>query len=325
MSVAPALPVVPVDPVDRPQRPSWWSTLLAVLGGSIVAGAGWLVVILALSWVHLVPLATHDLPGSGWPWRIDGIWAFVADLGPLLAVGFTFAAATGMYLDMRTGVRSRRWPLAAVAASVGWFAGVRHGLVAVSGSAALLAVVIAAHHWSIPERRPPAWSRAMVAALAAAALGLGLATVSYSALHPLGAAADGDAVVTLSHGRSSLVAVDLASGGPLDARVSAIGLGRGGGGSGLRLAAVEVESGATSAPTVAGLFRAFGVQTLAPGQHLQLFLTFAAACPSRPPSPDWLVSSLAMRLRIAGIERTASVAVAPALRVRCGRTGPRQP
>jgi hypothetical protein len=307
-----------------PQRPGWWQTLLAVVAGSIIAGAGWLVVIFALSWVHLLPVTSRELPGAGWPWRIDGAWAFAADLGPMLGVGFAFAAATGMYLDARTGVRSRRWPLAIVAAAVGWFAGVRHGLVVVSGSAALVAVVIAAHHWSTAARRAAAaWPRPMAVAVALAVLGLGLASVSYSALHPLVGFDDGSAAVRLSHGRSGIVPVDLASGGPLDARVSAIGLGPGGGSTGLRLAAVEVDSGLTSAPTLAGLYRAVGVQTLTPGQHRQLFLTFAASCPPRPPSPDWVVSSLVMRLRVAGVERTVGVPLAPALRVRCGQPAPR--
>jgi hypothetical protein len=308
--------------VTAPARPGWWRTLLAVIAGTIVAGACWLVAFLALSAVHLLPATSRDLPGHGWPWRIDGAWAFAADLGPLLCVGFAFAAATSMYLERWTGVRAQRWPLALVAATVGWFAGVRHGVVVISGSAALVAVVIAAHHWSTIPRRSIAWSRARRCGLAVAVLGLGTTSLAYGALHPLVAAGGGDAAVVLTHGRSPMVIVDLADGGPLDVHMLAVSIGGGARADpafgNVRLAAVEVPNGARSAPTIAGLFAALGAQMLAPGQHIQLFLTFAARCPDRPPSPQWLVSRLAVRLRVAGSERTQSVGLAPPLAVRCG-------
>lgn len=284
-----------------------------MLGGSIVAGVGWLVVVLILAALRLTPAATHDLPGSGWPWRIDGAWSFAADLGPLLAVGAAFAATTTFYLYQGTGVRSRRWPLALIAASVGWFAAPRHGLVAISGGTAFVVVVIAAHHWSTAARRPINWTRPLVAVATVAVLGLAAVSLSYSALHPLAAFSTEPAGLALRNGRSPMFMLDLENGGPLDTRVEAIALPvTGRPPDQLRLAGVEIDSGLREAPTLAGLYRPFQPLTLAPRQHAPVYLTLAATgC------AQWRVTRVDVRIHTAGQDRTQRVPFAPALTVSC--------
>ena len=119
--------------------------------------------------LNLLPF--DNAPRShGWPHPIDSARAAFADLGPMLAVGFVFAGTTCWYLTQKTGVHARRWPLALVAAAVGWFPldGEQHGFVLLSGGAAFAAVVVAARGLSLAERRPTPWSRQLVAVLAVA-------------------------------------------------------------------------------------------------------------------------------------------------------------
>src|SRR5204862_4310736 len=94
---------------------------------------------------------------------------------------------TNWYLTQRNGVHARRWPLALVAAAVGWLplTGDANGLLAVGGGAAFCVVVIAARGWSAAERRPMPWSWPLVGALATVVLALGAVSIAYGTLHPL--------------------------------------------------------------------------------------------------------------------------------------------
>lgn len=154
--------------------------------------------------LNLLPF--DNAPRShGWPHPIDSARAAFADLGPMLAVGFVFAGTTCWYLTQKTGVHARRWPLALVAAAVGWFPldGEQHGFVLLSGGAAFAAVVVAARGLSLAERRPTPWSRQLVAVLAVLVVALGGASVAYGTLHPLSAGNGGELVTTTLRAKGS--------------------------------------------------------------------------------------------------------------------------
>lgn len=311
---------------DRaPARPGWWRSLIGVLGASVLVGVGCLLVLLGLGALHLVPVG-QDAPGSGWPWRLDGAWAALADAGPVLALSFAFAATTSGYLRDQTGVKSIRWPLALVAAIVGWLplAGGRHGLLVVSGGGALAAVVIAARWWSIVPRRPLPWSRTLVAGFAIAAVALAAASVSYGALHPLGIPDDGAMTATLRHGRSERLRLDVENRGPLAARVQRVATVDDDPQLGLpvRIARAELDSGKNIAPTPAGLFKPLHPQRVAPGDSVPVYLTLTVAACRRPGTTvDLRVRELDVGLRVAGRDRTQRVRLQHALRVRCDTAG----
>jgi hypothetical protein len=309
------------------RRAGWLRTIFAVLGCSFVAGAGCLVALLGLSALHLVPYG-GDAPDAGWPWHIDGVWAAAADLGPTLAVSFAFAALTSAYLAQYTGVRSVRWPLVLVAATVGWLplTGERHGLIIVNGGSALIAVVFAARWWSsLPRRRIPS-SRPLAAAVALGAVALVAASLSYGALHPLAAShTDGTAAVTLHQGRSQRIRFEVENRGPLTARVQHIAIVVDPQLAGLpvRIASAEIENGRRTAPTPAGLFEPWRPQRLSPGESAPVYLTLSvAACRRHDTNVDLLVRALDIRLRTTfGGARTQRVRLEHDMRVRCRATG----
>jgi hypothetical protein len=302
------------------RRPGWFRSLFAVLGCSIIAGAGCLVVLLGLSALHLVPYG-GDAPDAGWPWHIDGVWAVAADLGPTLAVSFAFAALTSAYLAQSTGVRSVRWPLVLVAATVGWLplTGERHGLIDVNGGLALIAVVFAARWWSILPRRRVPWSRPVAAAVAVGAAALVAASISYGALHPLAAShADGTTTVTLHHGRSQRIRFEVENRGPLTARVEHIAIVADPQLPELpvRVARAEIESGRGT-----GTFKPWHPQRLSPGESAPVYLTLSvAACRQHDSSVDVLVRALDIRLRALGGTRTQRVRLEHDMHVRCHAT-----
>jgi hypothetical protein len=310
-----------------PMRPGWLRSLVAVLGSSILAGVGCGVVLWGLGALHLVPFGDEP-PGSGWPWRVDGAWAAAADAGPTLAVSFAFAAVTSAYLHEQTGVRSVRWPLVLIAATVGWLpltGGAGHGLVVVSGVGALAAVVIAARWWSILPRRRMPWSRPLIAGLALAVVALGAASVSYGALHPLGVRdTQSSEAVTLRHGRSERLRLDIENRGPLAARVERIAIVEDpvlGGRFAVRIAGVDVDSGRRVAPTIDGLYKPWRPRRVSPGESMPVYVTLAVAgCSRRDTTVDLRVRELDIRLRTAGRSSTQRVRLERELRVGCEAT-----
>jgi len=311
-------PATPPDSdVPAPALPSWWSTIWTVIAGTIVAWAALAIIVLPLSALHVVPLNSEDLPGTGWPWRIDGPWAFLADLGPVLGASFAFAAAVGFYLRRLTGVPPRRWPLALLAAAVGWIpiVGSRPGLIGVGGGLAFVLVVWAARRWSLRERRPTRLSRPQLGALLVTAVALCAVSFSYGALHPLTARGSDSSHVKLRNGRAKLV-LNLENAGPFSARVLGVRLVDP---AGLRLERLQTDSERDEASTPEGLFRPLGKPTLDSGEDRRaVYLTVASRICMQPDTDaSWMLEALNVRLRTAGTERTQRVALSPALRVRC--------
>ncbi len=294
------------------ERPGWWSTIGSVLAGTITAWCCCLTALFVAGALHLLPFDSSTRHGRGWPYPIDSAWAVIADLGPMLAVGFVFAGTTSWYMTQKTGVHPRRWPLALVAAAVGWFplGGEPHGVLLFTGAGAFAAVVIAARALSLAERRPTPWSRPLVATLAALVVALGCVTVSYGALHPLTASSgESDQPTELRAGHSTRVAFFIDNHGPTDVRVRDVTLV---GVSGLRIARAAVDDPAhASAPSMAELFKRLHGTTVHPGYNLVVYLSLAAnACATRGANrARWTVETLDVRLRSAGIERTQRVAL----------------
>lgn len=303
---------------EEPERPGWWATIWIVLGATLVAWGGVAALVIPLSALHLVPFnpSGGDLPGTGWPWRIDGPWALAADLGPTLLAGFLFAMAAGHLLQLRTGVAPRRWPLALLAAGVGWIpvVGDRPGLIGASGGLAFAVMVVATRSVALRPRPAPALSRAVLAALAAAAVLVAAATsFSYGALHPL-TARNSDAVNdTLREGRGDLL-FTIANEGPRPARILGV---RPADSPGLRVTRLRTDSERDVAPTLAGLYKPLGQPTLGPGEDdLAVYMTVSSRCPSGG-AMTWRIEALRVRLRVAGSERTQRVALASPPRVQC--------
>jgi hypothetical protein len=298
---------------------TWWQAILSVVAGWILAGLCCAPALFVLDALHLAPFGFGDTPGTGWPWRVDGAWAVLADVGPLLATSFVFAGITCWYLTERNGVHARRWPLALVATIVGWlpFHDGDAGLVAVSGGGAFCIVVIAAHHSSATERRPMPWSRRLVAALAAAVVVLGAVSVAYGALHPLVLTSASFApsvgvdppTLKLRDGRPERLTFSLENRGPAAARVLAVALADG---HALRL---RVQIGGEDSRAHAPRFEP---RTLEPGQRRWLYAELRYP-PCRRSGTRLLVPLKAfdVRLRVAGRERTQRVRLDEALRVSC--------
>ena len=130
------------------RRPTWFGTFGAVIGASILAWPLtllWFVPLALLGWSRS-PSAIAS--GHGWPWRIDGVWSFAADLGPLLLCGIAFAWSFEALLGRFAGYR--RQPslvLALVVAAVGWVTVVpsaQPGLVPFNTFGAFVVVIVVA-------------------------------------------------------------------------------------------------------------------------------------------------------------------------------------
>ena len=299
------------------ERPGWWSTIGAVLAGSIVAFACCLAALFSAGALNLLPF--DNTPRShGWPYPVDSAWAVFADLGPMLAVGFVFAGTTCWYLTQKTGVHPRRWPLALVAAAVGWFPldGEQHGFLLLSGGAAFAVVVIAARGLSLAERRPTPWSRPLAAALAAVVLVLGGVSVAYGTLHPLSAADAGEpSLTTLRAKGPTELTFALENQGPVSVRVRDLRLV---GAPGLQVARVRIDDpDRTVAPTIDELRTDLRDATLAPHDNLFVYVSVSADCGPHARRASWTLDALDVRLRTAGFERTQRVALQRAQRVNC--------
>jgi uncharacterized membrane protein YjjB (DUF3815 family) len=299
------------------ERPGWWSTIGAVLAGSITAFVCCLAALFTAGALNLLPF--DNTPRShGWPYPVDSAWAVLADVGPMLAVGFAFAGTTCWYLSQKTGVHPRRWPLALVAAAVGWFPldGEQHGFLLVGGGAAFAVVVIAARGLSLAERRPMPWSRPLVAALAAIVVVLGGVSISYGTLHPLSALDSGttDPTTLRAKGPTELTFV-LENEGLASVRIRELRLV---GAPGLDLGRVRVDDpDRRVAPTIDELRPDLPDATLAPDRDLLVYVSVSADCGPHARRASWTLDALDVRLRTAGLERTQRVALDRAQRVVC--------
>jgi len=294
-----------------PEPFGWWRALGALLAGSIVAALGVFAILVVAGRLHLLPTDLENA-GHGWPWRVDGAWSLLADLGPTLAVALLAAAGIALYVGFRVERPVARWPLALCAVLVGWMPvtqGSRPGLLGVSGGAAFLAMWWATHRVAeMPRPAPPVARRTAAVLATALALALGAVSVSYAALHPVtGRPWDGS--VTLVAGRSDRVPVELENRGPLAARVLGISLVDA---PFLRIARLERDGPRTSGPTMDSLFSPLGTPRLAAGADTTVALTLAG-----PSGCSATLRALDVRLAVAGTERTQRVALADPLRVAC--------
>lgn len=180
-------------PAPRAQRPTWGQALWAVIGGSIFAFAGGVLVLLPMLAIGLPMPLEEATTGRGWPWRVEGPWSLAADVGPLLLMGFVFAYGVEAFLVRHTDVVMWRAPLVLAAALLGWvtFGGVSKAGVAGGGLGTFVLLVILARELSIRER--PRWRWTPVKAWLTLITGLALvgATLSYGFLHPLSGSISG--------------------------------------------------------------------------------------------------------------------------------------
>jgi hypothetical protein len=291
------------------------SAVWALLAGSIVSVLPLFALFLALTPLQLLPGRFGPEPGSGWPWRVGGTWAALADLGPLLLVGTAVAGGVGLYVGWRTERRTARWPLVVCAALVGWVpvgATGRPGLLGASGGFAFLAMWWTTHRTAaMPRPALPGSRRVWAALLAALCLGLAAVSWSYDALHPI-RFADGvfPNAATLRGGRSDRVLLVVGNMGPLPARI--LGLAPVDA-PGLRLARVERDGPRTSGPTIDSLFSPAGHPRLAAGGTLMLWLTFTGPIRCSP----LVVRGFDVRLAVAGGEHTQRVDLTGPGRVSC--------
>jgi hypothetical protein len=299
----------------RPEQPSygWLSAVWAVLAGSLVALAPFVVIALSIDWLHLVPLGSPSAPGRGWPWRIYGAWSVLADIGPVLVAAAVVTGCVGFYVAASTGGPRARWPILICAAAVGWIpvaSGHHAGLVGVSTGLGFALMLWTTHQTgSMPRRRlPEAHGRTIVASAGILALVLTAGSVSYGALHPIRVGYDGGAAsATLRAGVSDLIPFEVDNDGPLAARLLGISVA---GGRGVSVAAIEIPGPRSSGPTIDSLYMPAGTPHLAPGATLMLWLRFRgpARCTRAARLP---VSALDVRLRVAGSERTQRVVLGP--------------
>jgi hypothetical protein len=308
-------------PASR-ERYGWGSALWALLAGSLIAFAMLLVLAIALSAssLQVFPTRYPQVPGVGWPWRIDGIWAAVADIGPWLLVGTLVAYGVGLYVGWRTGRTHARWPIALCAILVGWIPLAQDtsaGVLGVGGGLAFFAMWWTTHQVaSMPRPRLPGSPRLQIAVgvtLAAALTGI---SVSYAAFHPIRAStSDSPSRVTLRAGLSERFAVFLSNDGPVSARVLGISLTDA---PDLRIVRVERDGPRTEGPTIDSLYSPAGRPQIEAGQQRTLWLTIRGPRSCSVVRPT--VSALDVALTVAGAHRIQHVPLERPMRVGCRPT-----
>ncbi len=309
------LPIVP--------RYGWLSALGALLCGSIGAFLGLFALAIVFGVVvHVLPgsVPGGSGPGVGWPWRIDGAWAALADLAPLLVSGALLASSIGWFVEPHAAHLPARWPIALCATLVGWIpisqTG-RSGLLGVSGGVAFLAMWWTTRKTSeIVRPRLPrvTHTRIAIAVAGLIATALAAASVSYAALHPLSVGAFAPAgVATLHNGRTDRFPISIYNLGPLPVRILGVSISPS---SDLRLVRVERSGPRTEGPTIDSLYSPAGTPRIPSAGELDLWLTLTgpAHCLGMAPT----VEALSVQLVVAGIRRTQRAKLRPsALVVRC--------
>lgn len=314
----------PVSP--QPSRYGWASAFWALLAGSLLAFAMLVILAIALSALPLQVLETRypQVPGWGWPWRIGGIWAAVADIGPWLLAGTLVAFGVGLYVGWRTGRPCARWPIAVCAILVGWIPlaqGTDAGVLGVSGALAFCAMWWTTHKVAtVPRPRLPGSPRLRIALGVTLIAALTGASVSYAALHPIRAStSDTPSHVTLRAGMSERVPLFLDNDGPISVRVLGISLRNA---PELRIARVERDGPRTEGPTIDSLYSPAGKPQLEAGQHQILWLTIRGprSCPVGRPT----LTAFDVSLTVAGVHRIQRVPLPRPVPVDC-RPGHRTP
>jgi hypothetical protein len=305
-----------------PPRYGWLRALGALLGGSIIAYFGLFVFAFVLGVVvHMLPGTLPEEPGVGWPWRIDGAWSALADLGPLLLTGALVAAGVGFYVGPRVGHPTARWPIVLCATLVGWVPiaqSGRGGLLPVSGGLAFVAMWWTTRKTSeMPRWRLPAAAispRVALTAVVAAVIALAAVSIAYSTLHPVRVASfSPPETATLFHGKTDRFPVPIYNEGPLPIRILAVSLPPT---PGLRLARVERSGPRTEGPTIDSLYSPAGMPQVPSGAELSLWLTLTG--PTDCIAAAQTVAALDVHVAVAGLDRSQRVRLGPhGLQVNC--------
>ncbi|MDA0179250.1 hypothetical protein OJ997_02990 [Solirubrobacter phytolaccae] len=174
---------------SRVLKPSWWEAISAVVVGVIFAfGAmiGLAFVGLAIGMPSPSDGGTNGLVP---PWRLEGPWSAVANIGPLLWMGFAFAGGVELMLRDRTSIARWRVPLVVGAAALGALPTEGDGW-SVSGWVPFALLVILVRELATRERTPLRWTRLTAGLAVIMGVALIAATLSYGFLHPLSATMD---------------------------------------------------------------------------------------------------------------------------------------
>jgi hypothetical protein len=279
----------------------------AVIGGSIVGFLAAFVALIPLFWIDLPIQFTDGMTGRGWPWRIEGLWSFAADLGPLLLCGAAFAFGVDAFIGRHTGIACRRAPIALAAATVGWVSlgGVSHaGLLTINGFLAFVVIVVVVREVSVHERAPMRWTRPRLAAAAGAVFALAVASLSYGFLHPLSA---GTAELATPAKQGSVLRAYLHNDGDAEVELVSVALP----GIELQRARTSNES-VESAPTTDGLMKPVAGATVPGKGSRDLELQLPARC-----LPVDVIDRIHVRLRVHGQTLDQVVRLAPPVRLVC--------
>jgi hypothetical protein len=293
------------DLTRRRSRPTWWHAVCAVIGGSIVGFvAAFVALIPFYSWLPIQ--FTDGMTGRGWPWRIEGLWSFAADVGPLLFCGGAFAFGAEAFISRHTRIACRRAPIALAAATVGWVSlgGVsRAGLLAADGVLPFVVIVVVVREASVHERTLIRWTRARAAAAVGAGLVLALTSISYGLLHPLTA---GSAELGTQGKRGPVLHASLHNDG--DAKVTLLGASVPGIDV-LRARTIDETVGATSA--IDDQMRPVAGATIAGDGLRDIQFELPTACAST------VIDRIDVRLRVRGRTLDQVVRLAPPVPLAC--------
>jgi hypothetical protein len=308
--------------IQSPVNYRWLSAFWALIGGSLLAFAGLIVLAFALSVTPFEIFETYypQAPGAGWPWPVDGAWAALADVGPLLLVGTAVAVGVAAYVTSVIERPTARWPLGVCAVLVGWIplAQSRHaGVLGVRGGVAFLAMWWTTHKTAtLPRRGVPATRRLRVTLISVVAVVLTGVSLSYGTLHPIRASVSDDpGSVMLRDGVSARFPLFVSNDGPLAIRIVKLAAHDA---PALSLARAEREGPRTQGPSIDSLYSPIRTPRISAGQQQTLWLTLAGPtrCASAPRSLD----AIDVRLVVAGLERTQRVRLTRRLRISCPTT-----
>jgi hypothetical protein len=169
----------------RTQAPGWWLTIWAVLCGSFVASA--LLFGLQLGFAETVEwpdVWSGSAAGWGWPWPVDGLWSFAADLGPALLFGVVFASVADAALDSHAGLSALRAPVALAAAALTLVTREPSEFI-VFNLVGIGVLVVVIRRQATRPRRSIAWTWKSAGVVLGACVALAATTVSYGRQHAL--------------------------------------------------------------------------------------------------------------------------------------------